>query len=390
MLRHLAKEKAREKLDERLGRPPSEPDSSHARSDDPPTTDPEFDQQAEEAIPAEVRMISGCHDTQTSADVSNVASFQLPDVAGAAGGALTSSLLKIIYNEEKPSCENLSFVDVFLRTRDVVKSKGFEQIPQLSSSRCIDVQQPFDLMTNKFGNEGTRYALLVGINYTTHRRGRLRGCHNDVLNVKRYIMDVGKIDPSNVTILMDDGNSTLPTRANIMQALDDLCQKCQPGDTGFVHYSGHGGRVKDETGEDPTGFNSTLVPLDFDKRGVGHILDKELYQHLVCSMPKGTALTCIMDCCHSGTVLDLPYNFVADGSHYEMEPVPDFPFLKLLKFRRALREAGVERLADLRDDETREKAVAAFTEHFGDRAMDGLARNFEGTRLGSGARRWKK
>ena len=42
-------------------------------------------------------------------------------------------------------------------------------------------------------------------------------------------------------------------------------EKCKPGDTGFVHYSGHGGRVKDETGEDPSGYCSTLCPVDFDK-----------------------------------------------------------------------------------------------------------------------------
>jgi len=134
-------------------------------------------------------------------------------------------MLSVIYKEEKPSAKNLSFVDVFLRARKVVKAKGFEQIPQLSSSRNIDVNQPFDLMSNKHGNKGTRYAVLIGINYTRHKQGQLSGCWNDVHNIKKYIMDVGKFKSSNMTILLDDGKATSPTRANIMKALDQLCKK---------------------------------------------------------------------------------------------------------------------------------------------------------------------
>jgi len=45
-------------------------------------------------IRAKVFMISGCQDNQTSADVSNVSSFSLPDPNGRAGGACTSALLR--------------------------------------------------------------------------------------------------------------------------------------------------------------------------------------------------------------------------------------------------------------------------------------------------------
>lgn len=217
MLRDRAKQRLRERIEERLA--PPEIEST------PVERDPEFDAKAEEAIPASVRMISGCHDTQTSADVQNVSTFQLPDAAGKAGGALTSSMLNIIYQEEEPSAQDLSFVDVFLKARDLIKEKGFTQTPQLSSSRNIDVSQPFDLMTNEFGSEGTRYAVLIGINYVNHTRGRLSGCHNDVYNIKKYIMDVGKFEEENIVCLLDDGVEREPSKDGIMEALEDLVNK---------------------------------------------------------------------------------------------------------------------------------------------------------------------
>merc|ERR1712032_1680345 len=52
---------------------------------------------------------------------------------------------------------------------------------------------------------------------------------------------------------------------------------------------------------------------------MGQIRDDDLLEHLVKPMREGVLATCLMDCCHSGTVLDLPYNFTADGKHSSMQ-----------------------------------------------------------------------
>ena len=118
---------------------------------------------AEKLIPAEVRMISGCRDSQTSADVSNVANFSLPDPAGRAGGACTSAMLKVLYKDHHAPDEDLSFQEVLLAMRGILSQGRFTQVPQLSSSRPLDIHHKFSLVPDDFS--GTRRAVMIGINY---------------------------------------------------------------------------------------------------------------------------------------------------------------------------------------------------------------------------------
>ena len=43
--------------------------------------------------------------------------------------------------------------------------------------------------------------------------------------------------------------------------------------------------------------------MDYEKAGQIH--DDQVFSELVGRMPEGSTLTCLMDCCHSGSVLDL-------------------------------------------------------------------------------------
>eukprot|EP00979_Chaetoceros_neogracilis_P015297 scaffold5659_cov256-Chaetoceros_neogracile.AAC.4 len=280
-----------------------------------------FSEKAEAAIPAEFRMISGCQDKQTSADVSNVSSFALPDPAGSAGGACTSALLSILYADKHAPSEDISFKVVLGKMRSILSRKKFTQIPQLSASRDIDVDTKFDITPDNFS--GVKRAVLIGINYVG-QQGELAGCINDVLNMKEYLMDVHGFEESNMTILLDDGVHSDPTKENILNAYRKLVNDSQPGDCVYCHYSGHGGKLKDDGNDEADGYDETLVPLDYARNG--QIRDDDLLKTLVIPMQKGVFVTSIMDCCHSGTVLDLPYTFKGDGEMESMSHDDNFDF----------------------------------------------------------------
>ena len=95
------------------------------------------------------------------------------------------------------------------------------------------------------GAKRTR-ALLIGINYTASPGSQLRGSHNDVKLVKKFITQMGFSDtPQTMKVLLDDGDKATddPTKKNIIAAFKWLVKDAQPGDSLFLHYSGHGSQV---------------------------------------------------------------------------------------------------------------------------------------------------
>jgi hypothetical protein len=165
--------------------------------------------------------------------------------------------------------------------------------------------------------EGNKKALLIGCNYYKSAN-ELRGCINDVKNVKAFIQQKFGFteDADHMLILTDDNPdpSRLPTRANIENGMRWLVQGAEPHDSLFLHYSGHGATSPDQgpVFDSPNGMDDTIVPIDYQQAGM--ILDKELHEMLVKPLPQACRLTSVFDCCHSGSVLDLPYTYVLDGN----------------------------------------------------------------------------
>jgi hypothetical protein len=51
-----------------------------------------------------------------------------------------------------------------------------------------------------------------------------------------------------------------------------------------------------------------------DYVSAGLIRDDDLHANLICALARGVAMVALMDCCHSGTVLDLPYKYKSNST----------------------------------------------------------------------------
>jgi len=158
---------------------------------------------------------------------------------------------------------------------------------------------------------GRRKSVLIGINYTG-TKNQLEGCHQDVRNMMAFLQQMGfPGDPASMVVLVDDRDPRGPyylIGRNMLMAIDWLI--CEPNCSLFLHYSGYGGFVKDPDGDRASGFDSTIVPVDFRENGQ---LDSDtLHRHLVSKMAPGCQMHVIFDCCHSGSAIELPYVYLSD------------------------------------------------------------------------------
>ncbi|GBL51805.1 Ca(2+)-dependent cysteine protease [Candidozyma auris] len=168
-------------------------------------------------------------------------------------------------------------------------------------------------MTFQYSNcSGKRKALLIGINYYG-TKNELRGCINDVKNMSRFLNEYFGYSYDDMVILTDDQRelARIPTRENIIRAMQWLVKDARPNDSYFFHISSHGGLVPDENGDEEDGFDSCIYPLDFER--AGPLVDDTMHDLMVKPLPQGCRLTALFDCCHSGTALDLPFVYSTKG-----------------------------------------------------------------------------
>ena len=221
----------------------------------------------------------------------------------------------------------ITYAELIHQMNDKLKQRGYTQIPQLSTSHPMDINNEiFTLVPTSTStstttttitienevitapkNDITKRALVIGINYCGMKGVELSGCHNDAQNMINYLKKEYKFVDGNITTLMDDNIHTSPTKSNILQAFQNLTQVSQPGDIIVLHYAGHGSKIKDTSGDEDDGYDETMIPVDYQT--AGQIIDDDIFMTLIHPLKAGVHMTCIIDCCHSGTILDLPFTY---------------------------------------------------------------------------------
>lgn len=153
--------------------------------------------------------------------------------------------------------------------------------------------------------------LLIGITYKNTKE-ELKGTITDVRNIYNYLTSIGE-RKENIRVLSEenvDGRPIqLPTKRNIEDSIRWLVDGIKENESVFIYYSGHGSRIRDRSNDERDGFDEVLVPLDFQTNSV--ITDDWLYDNMITKIPEKSKLIGFFDCCNSGTMCDLKYNYLA-------------------------------------------------------------------------------
>lgn len=166
---------------------------------------------------------------------------------------------------------------------------------ELDKINAIIISEPISL---------SRKALLIGMNYpgTPYK---LSGCVNDINIIEKLLIE--KFNFQSI-VKLHDSSSILPNKVNILMQLKLLLNQSKSGDVLFFHYSGHGSQIKDINRDESDGNDEVIIPLDYFSNN-SIIVDDEIKGIIQENLKEGVKLFVLLDCCNSGTIFDLKYNY---------------------------------------------------------------------------------
>ncbi len=182
----------------------------------------------------------------------------------------------------------------------------------LSSGHSATLSSYFDIAPyNVNTTTYKKYALIIGINYTGTNFG-LNGCINDALNVNKLLSSYG----FEITLMHDNQPASLyPSKNNIITQITNNVAKLTENDILVIYYSGHGALITDTNGDEISGKDSVIVPINVNTQG--YISDDYIRSLLVAAV-SNSKIFGVFDCCNSGSVCDLRYNYY--DTSYRVNP----------------------------------------------------------------------
>ena len=123
-------------------------------------------------------------------------------------------------------------------------------------------------------------------------------------NMNAYLLT--KNYKKNNIVLLSDAKKTRvrPTKAVILNEITKILQKAKSGDYCVISYSGHGGKLSDNNGDEDDKQDECLFSCNLES-----IRDDDIKSIIQKYLKSGVTLFCLIDSCHSGTMLDLRYNY---------------------------------------------------------------------------------
>merc|ERR1711920_1052370 len=108
------------------------------------------------------------------------------------------------------------------------------------------------------------------------------------------------------------------TKQGFVEAIAEVGENVGEGDYFIFYYTGHGDRLVDDDGDEVTGHDSALCLLGYDgntePRQEVWLRDDDFAEAIMDSVTNEAKIIALMDCCHSGTVMDFSSpRWVQDG-----------------------------------------------------------------------------
>jgi hypothetical protein len=136
--------------------------------------------------------------------------------------------------------------------------------------------------------------------------GPLAACENDANDMAALAKSRG-IKP---TVLI----TPKATRAAVLRGLRSAAKALKAGDLFFLSFSGHGGQIKDASGDEPDKKDETWCLFD------GQLVDDELYFEF-SKFAAGVRIVMLSDSCHSGSVARAREPQVPPGTRSKLMPI---------------------------------------------------------------------